>query len=170
MGDSPTRVPLRNLDAEPAVSPTSGEPGTVRPGARVTLHFALALDADTVVDSNFDAAPATFTVGDGSLLPGFEQALLGRRAGERVEAVIASAAAFGPSNPDNLQRFPHYRFPPDLALSENLLVEFGDAAGYTQAGRVVAIGKQYVEVDFNHPLAGRDILFSAAILRIDDPA
>ena len=43
--------------------------------AQVTLHFAIKLESGEVVDSTFDNKPATFKVGDGSLLPGFEQAL-----------------------------------------------------------------------------------------------
>jgi FKBP-type peptidyl-prolyl cis-trans isomerase SlpA len=71
-------------------------------------------------------------------------------------------------NPDNQQRFPRFHFPPDLALSENLMIEFTDASGYKQAGRVLSIGARYVEIDFNHPLAGRDILFSARVYKIED--
>ena len=153
-----SRVPLRDLDVADVA---------IGPGTKITLHFSLKLDYDQIVDSNFDKQPAIFVFGDGNILPGFERALVGKQAGEAVEAVIAAADAFGLVNPDNQQRFPHYQFPPDLALSENLLVEFTDASGYQQAGRVTAIGKQYVDIDFNHPLAGRDILFSAVILAVE---
>ena len=84
--------------------------------------------------------------------------------------LFAAAQAFGPVNPDNEQRFPRYQFPPDLALSENLLIEFADASGYKQAGRIVRIGTHDVEIDFNHPLAGKDILFSAEIHSIEPDA
>ncbi|MES2604791.1 MAG: peptidylprolyl isomerase, partial [Pseudomonadota bacterium] len=79
-----------------------------------------------------------------------------------------AAQAFGPVNPDNQQRFPRYTFPPDMALSENLLVEFADVSGYKQAGRIVQIGMHDVEIDFNHPLAGRDILFTAIVHRVEN--
>ena len=49
----------------------------------VTLHFALRLENGDTVDSTFDKAPATFKVGDGNLLPGFEAALFGFKAGDR---------------------------------------------------------------------------------------
>ncbi|HTR00646.1 MAG TPA: peptidylprolyl isomerase [Candidatus Acidoferrum sp.] len=163
------RLTLRDLDAQSASVLPRYAPDAVRPGAGVTLHFALKLDAQQVIDSNFGKEPASFVLGDGNMLPGFERALLGRRAGDEIECVIAAADAFGAVNPDNVQRFPRFRFPPDLALSENLLVEFADASGYQQAGRVISIDKQYVEVDFNHPLAGRDIAFSARILAVEPP-
>ena len=56
----------------------------IGPDREVTLHFALKLENGDVVDSTFDKQPATFKVGDGNLLPGFEQALFGLKAGDRV--------------------------------------------------------------------------------------
>lgn len=55
----------------------------IGPDREVTLHFALKLENGDVVDSTFDKQPATFKVGDGNLLPGFEQALYGFKAGDK---------------------------------------------------------------------------------------
>lgn len=55
---------------------------TIGPGTQVTLHFALELEDGSVVDSNFDREPVTFVMGDGNLLPGFEEALLGLQAAD----------------------------------------------------------------------------------------
>lgn len=57
---------------------------TISSGARVTLHFSLSLPDGTEIDSNYGKSPATFKVGDGNLLPGFEAALLGAAAGGLV--------------------------------------------------------------------------------------
>jgi FKBP-type peptidyl-prolyl cis-trans isomerase SlpA len=100
------------------------------------------------------------------LLPGFERALFGLVAGERRDLTLAPADAFGAVNEDNQQRFPLYQFPPDLALGAGLMVEFADAAGNKQAGVVRKVDKQWVEVDFNHPLAGRRIIFDVSILKV----
>lgn len=167
-----SRLPLRDLDREVeghVADSGSAIDGTVR-GVKVTLNFALKLGDGQVVDSNFGGPAVSFVIGDGNMLPGFEAALAGRQAGERIDVVIPAVQAFGPINPDNQQRFPRYQFPPDLALSENLLVEFADASGYKQAGRVVHIGVHDVEIDFNHPLAGKDILFTAEIHSIEPAA
>lgn len=154
MSDGVRKISVHDLERGPAPMP-----GVIAPGARVTLHFSLALSNGETVDSNFDKAPVTFTIGDGSMLPGFEEALCGLRAGERGEFTLAPERAFGAVNEDNVQRFPLYQFPPDLALSPGLMLEFGDAAGNMQAGMVRGSDKQWVDVDFNHPLAGRAIRF-----------
>jgi FKBP-type peptidyl-prolyl cis-trans isomerase SlpA len=121
----------------------------------------LRLENGDDVDSNFDKAPVTFRIGDGNLLPGFEQALFGLVAGDRREFLLEPEQAFGTLNDDNVQRFPRYQFPPDVA--SGAMFEFADASGNKQAGVVRGIDKQWVEVDFNHPLAGRRIRFSVHV-------
>jgi FKBP-type peptidyl-prolyl cis-trans isomerase SlpA len=165
MSDGARKIAVHDLERGPLPAA-----GVVGPGVRVTLHFSLALANGEAIDSNFDKAPVTFTVGDGNLLPGFEAVLTGLVAGDRREVTLEPAQAFGAVNEDNVQRFPLYQFPPDLALSPGLMVEFGDAAGNKQAGVVRAIDKQYVEVDFNHPLAGRAIRFSVHVLEVHGKA
>ena len=64
-------------------------------GTSVTLHFSLALEDGYMVDSNFEGNPATFTVGDGNLLPGFEAVLMGLVDGDEREFTIAPQNAFG---------------------------------------------------------------------------
>lgn len=168
--DTTSRLTLRDLDREHGAPSEALPTDTVAPGRKVTLHFALKLKDGEVIDSNFDREPVSFVIGDGNMLPGFESVLLGLKEGQSVDATVAAAQAFGPVNPDNQQRFPRFHFPPDLALSENLMIEFTDASGYKQAGRVLHIGARDVEIDFNHPLAGRDILFSARIHKVEDVA
>jgi FKBP-type peptidyl-prolyl cis-trans isomerase SlpA len=96
--------------------------------------------------------------------------LFGLGAGERRDVVLPPAKAFGDVNEDNVQRFPVYQFPPDVALAPGLMLEFGDAAGNNQAGVVRGLDKQWVDVDFNHPLAGRAIRFTVhvhAVAQVD---
>jgi FKBP-type peptidyl-prolyl cis-trans isomerase SlpA len=61
----------------------------VGPETTVTLFFEIRLENGDVVDSNFNAKPATFTVGDGNMLVGFEAAMFGLTAGERKVLTIA---------------------------------------------------------------------------------
>ena len=167
------RIAVRELEhnAGPAAgsaAPDDAAPGVVAPGRRVTLHFALSLPGGEEIDSNFARAPARCTMGDGSLLPGFEQVLFGMRAGQQGEFLLLPEQAFGAVNADNVQRFPRYRFPPELDLQPGLMVDFSDAAGNAQAGVIVTGDARYVEIDFNHPLAGRSIRFRVHIHDVAD--
>jgi FKBP-type peptidyl-prolyl cis-trans isomerase SlpA len=131
----------------------------------VTLHFALHLENGDTVDSTFEKAPATFKVGDGNLLPGFEAKLFGFKAGDKRTVVVEPENAFGQPNPQNVQVMPRSQFV-DMELSEGLLVIFNDAANTELPGVVKAFDEAQVTVDFNHPLAGKTLNFEVEILTV----
>jgi len=139
---------------------------TIGPDTRVTLHFAIKLQNGDVVDSTFDKAPATFTVGDGNLLPGFEQALFGLEAGAKTSLTIPPERGFGQPNDGNLQTMTRDDFS-DMELSPGLLIIFSDAAGGEMPGVVKSYDDEQVVIDFNHPLAGRVLTFDVEILAIE---
>ena len=165
------KISVKEISAEPGAGAVRDEasdfaPEQIAPGRTVTLFFELGLVDGDVVDSNFSGLPATFTVGDGNLLPGFEQAIFGLRAGEERRVQLSASQAFGEANPDNVQHLPKSRFPSDLSLEKGVVVNFSGQSGYEQAGVVVSVGETRVEVDFNHPLAGRDIVFRVRIISV----
>ncbi|MBD9415631.1 peptidylprolyl isomerase [Pseudomonas sp. PDM16] len=137
----------------------------IGPDKEVTLHFALKLANGDVVDSTFDKQPATFKVGDGNLLPGFEVALYGFKAGDKRSLQIEPENAFGQPNPQNVQIMPRSQFD-DMELSEGLLVIFNDAANAELPGVVKAFDDSQVTVDFNHPLAGKTLTFDVEVLQV----
>lgn len=137
----------------------------IGPDKEVTLHFALKLDNGDVVDSTFDKNPATFKVGDGNLLPGFEQAIYGLKAGDKRSLPISPEQGFGQGNPQNIQVMPRSQFQ-DMELSEGLLVIFNDAANAELPGVVKAFDDNQVTIDFNHPLAGKALSFDVEIIDV----
>ena len=135
-------------------------------GSQVTLHFAIKLENGDVVDSTFDKQPASFTVGDGSLLPGFEMALYGLKCGDQRSLPITPDQGFGQSNPQNVQVMPRSAFAA-MELSEGLLVIFNDAANAELPGVVKACDDARVTIDFNHPLAGKNLTFDVEIIEVE---
>ena len=138
---------------------------TIAEGTQVTLNFALKLSDGAVIDSTFDKTPATFTVGDGKLLPGFEQAIFGLQEGDKDTFVIPPEKGFGASNPNNLQLFPREQFK-DVDLIEGLMISFADAQKAETPGVVAAFNDDEVTIDFNHPLAGRNVHFQVEIVDV----
>jgi FKBP-type peptidyl-prolyl cis-trans isomerase SlpA len=139
----------------------------VGPGTSVTLHFALRLPSGEEIDSNFESEPATFTVGDEQMLPGFEKVLFGLKAGDTGAFHISPEDGFGQRNPSNVQEMPRDQFGEDLELQEGLVLSFADAQKTELPGVVREFDDERVVVDFNHPLAGREIVFEVAILRVE---
>ena len=137
------------------------------PDTRVTLHFAVRLMDGTEMDSTFSGQPASFVWGDESLLPGFERALLGLKAGDKRSVYIEAENGFGAYNPDNIQQFREDEFADDMNLQAGVVVSFRDASGAELPGVISLIEDNWVTVDFNHPLAGRDLTFEVEILSVE---
>ena len=136
-------------------------------GARIKLHFSLALDnaSGDVIDSTFGDKPAELVVGDGNLPEGFESCLLGMREGQEGIFTVPPEKAFGQCNPNNIQVLSHQDFR-EMHLEEGLVVSFSDASGQELPGVIKAIDKDNVTVDFNHPLSGRTLAFRVSILEV----
>lgn len=143
---------------------------TVGPQTRVTLHFAVRLMDGTEMDSTFAGEPASFSWGDESLLPGFERAILGLRAGDRRSVYIDAESGFGPHNEDNVQHFRRDTFEAPESLEIGMVISFADAAGAELPGVIAALDDEWATVDFNHPLAGRDLTFEVEIVRVEHDA
>jgi FKBP-type peptidyl-prolyl cis-trans isomerase SlpA len=142
-------------------------PLAIGANTRVTLHFSLRLENGDIVDSTFERKPATFTVGDGNLLAGFERKLFGMRAGERATHTVTPVDAFGQPNPANVQRFKRSQFAADMDLHEGLIISFADASKAELPGVVKSFNDDEVVVDFNHPLAGRTLAFEVEIIAVE---
>ena len=133
-------------------------------GTKVTLHFALVLEDGDVIDSNFETAPATFTVGDGNLLPGFESTLIGLENGDEREFTIPPEEAFGQHNTQNVQRVDRSNFDQqELEIGTMFSFQNGDGE---LPGVIIEFQDEEILVDFNHPLAGKNIIFQVKIMDI----
>jgi len=139
----------------------------VSENTKVTLHFALFLEDGSEIDSNFGREAATFVVGDGSLLPGFERALFGLLPGTESELLITPENAFGQPNDNNIQVVKRNDFDAEAELECGMVFAFADAAGGEVPGVVAAFDDTEVSVDFNHPLAGRNITFRVHIHKVE---
>lgn len=137
----------------------------IGPGSTVTLHFAIKLDDGQLVDSNFEGEPATFTVGDGNIPEGFEKALFGLFEGTEQSIRILPENGFGAHNPSNIQTVPRKSFE-GMELEEGLVISFADPQGGELPGVVASFDDARVKVDFNHPLAGKNLQFEVKILKV----
>lgn len=148
----------------------SHEPRIVEPGSTVTLHYTLSLASGKQADTTRGGDPAVLVVGRSDLHPAFEERLLGLSAGERRRFEIPCMEAFGPSEPGNVHLLPLGEFPPGLRVEPGLVIGFDLPSGEEVPGTVVEISGSEVRVDFNHPLAGHDLVFEVEILSVEPPA
>lgn len=142
----------------------------VTPDAYLTLHYRLAtLDGEDII-STFKESPATLQMGNGQLAPELERALLNLEEGSHTTQELAPEQAFGPRNPELIQRVSRATLKENSAFGEQYvigdLVEFAAPSGGRFAGILRAIDEDGALFDFNHPLAGQTVLFETKIIGI----
>ena len=144
---------------------------TVQPGSFLTLHYRLAgADGAAVVDT-FDARPATLSLGSGQLAPAIESRLIGLAEGAHEHFDLPAGAAFGARNPELLQRVKlallHELGDPEAQYSVGDVVQFPTPdGGASYAGVVREVGSDWLQIDFNHPLAGRPVRFEVKLVGV----
>lgn len=140
----------------------------ISPGKQVTLHFTLRLNNSDIIDSTVHKKPATCVIGDGNFLPGFEAVLNGLTVGDKKTFIIKPENGFGLHRAENVHHVPRAQFDPRVELTKGLMMDFADGKA-TLPGVIADIFDEYVVVDFNHPLAGREVIFEVDIIAIEQP-
>lgn len=141
---------------------------TITHNSAVTLHFAIKLKDGSVADSTHNMGkPAKLIIGDGSLSENFEQCLLGMQAGEQKEIELAAKDAFGLPNPDNIHYMDRGKFVGESEVEVGTIMAFSGPDGVEIPGIITDIAGDSVTVDFNHPLAGQDVVFDVEIVSVD---
>ena len=148
-------------------------PTTVGPHAHLTLHYRVALaDGGAEIISTFGGRPATLQLGCGQLAEALEQRLIGLCEGDERSFEIGEGEAFGQRHPDLLQSFSrqffdaHAEQEPGSDYLPGDIVRIRGEGGEQVAGVIKSIDGQRVVMDFNHPLAGRAIVFDVRLLGV----
>ncbi|WP_152208341.1 FKBP-type peptidyl-prolyl cis-trans isomerase [Marinobacter changyiensis] len=136
-------------------------------GTRITLNFALKFTDGEVIDTTFGKQPATLEIGDDNLPENFEAYLLGMKAGETATYNVPPEKAFGQHNPSNVQMFKRSDFSADMVLDPGVMISFADARQQELPGVVQHVEGDQVTIDFNHPLAGRTLVFEVEIIDVE---
>lgn len=139
---------------------------SVAPGDTLSLHFALRVRGGGEVDSSFDDAPISLTLGDGTLIASLEHWLIGLAPGERHVFLLDAAQAFGQRDPALIQTLPLNDFSTNAPPAIDSVIEFSLPNGTTLAGRIMALSDADATVDFNHLLAGLPIEFEVEIIDV----
>ena len=142
----------------------------VSDGAYLTLHYRLATAADKEIVTTFNGNPATLLLGSGQLAPFLEQHLLGLTEGTHEVFDLPAEQAFGPRNPELIQRVSRATLAQNSKLGAQYavgdVVEFNAPGGGRFAGVLRELATDDTVFDFNHPLAGQALKFEVKIIGI----
>lgn len=138
----------------------------------VAVDYKLTVDG-AVVDQSQEGAPLQFVCGTGMLLPKFEEAIMGKEVGDKVEFTLAPADGYGEINPDAVVDLPKSLFEVEGVVADDLLVvgnhiPMADAAGNRMVGVVKSVSEESVNMDFNHPMAGATLNFEVSVAMVRD--
>ena len=134
----------------------------------VLMHYSIALTNGTLIESSFNDEPVEINMGNGDVTEGMELALFGLKEGDKQTLTLTEEQGFGIRDEDNIHDMPLSDFP------ENLLPEVGQSYSFESPedgeipGTILSIKDDTAEIDFNHPLAGQQIVFTVDILGVNN--
>ena len=137
----------------------------VQADSLIQIHFCLSLESGFVVEDTFGEEPLELHIGSGVLIDGLEKAIIGMAAGEKKTVQLEAIDAFGLRDEDRIMAMDKDDFPAELAIEKGKIIGFTSPSGEEVAGAVLEVGDS-VLVDFNHPLAGKRVIFDVEVVSL----
>ena len=134
----------------------------------VLMNYSIELTNGSVIESSFDDEPVEITMGNEDITGGMELAIFGLKEGDSQTLMLTPEQGFGLRDEDNIHDMPLSDFPEDLQPEVGMSYSFESAEGDEIPGTVISLKENNAEIDFNHPLAGHEIVFTVNILGINN--
>ncbi|MCL5997121.1 MAG: peptidylprolyl isomerase [Chloroflexi bacterium] len=135
-------------------------------GDTVKVHYTGKLDDGTVFDTSNESDPLEFTLGEGQVIPGFEQAVMGMNPGDSKTTKIPADNAYGPHRPEMVLAVERAQFPAHIEPELDQQLQIRQPDGQTFVVRVTDVNESAVTLDANHPLAGQDLTFDIQLVEV----
>lgn len=143
-----------------------GKKTIAKAGRSVQVHYKGTLNDGTTFDSSYERGePISFTVGAGEMIPGFDSAVSGMKMGETKNISLKPVEAYGDHNPEGIQVVNKEHFPEGFQFETGVVIE-GQVGSQPVRGVINTIDEQTVTVDFNHPMAGKDLNFEIELVKV----
>ena len=136
----------------------------IQNGNTVNVHYTGRLTNGEVFDSSEGKAPLSFTVGSGQIIPGFENAIIGKNVGDKVTVNIPPAQAYGEFREDLLIKVPNTQLPGPVEVGMSLQAQSDNGANVNVT--VVEVNEDHAVIDGNHPFAGKELIFDIEVVNV----
>ena len=147
-------------------SKTTSPLPVVKDNSEIAITFKLELLDGTLVEESVENEPFQFTLGDGTFISTLEELLVGLELGTQAKLTLSPERAFGLPDPENHQTMQRSEFPAEMPLEIGHVIGFNTPTGDEIPGTIHDVTENEVVVDFNHPLAGETVIFTAKIENI----
>ncbi|MDD4956810.1 MAG: peptidylprolyl isomerase [Candidatus Omnitrophica bacterium] len=138
---------------------------TVEKGRTVTFDYTLTVDGE-VVDTSRGKEPLEYVQGESGLIPGLTKRMEGMRTGEERKITVPSAEAYGEIRGEAFREIPRSRLPEGMEPAAGIMLQAEQQDGGVVPVRISEVRDDVVVIDFNHPLAGKDLLFEVKIVSV----
>jgi FKBP-type peptidyl-prolyl cis-trans isomerase 2 len=135
-------------------------------GDTVKVHYTGRLQDGTVFDTSVGSEPLEFTLGQGQIIPGFEQAVIGMQVGESKTVTIPADQAYGPRRDDMILEVSRDELPDDLEPTVGMQLQMNQGDGGIIIVTITEVSETTIKIDANHPLAGQDLTFDIKLVGI----
>ncbi|MCF8106948.1 MAG: peptidylprolyl isomerase [Desulfohalobiaceae bacterium] len=139
----------------------------VENGDTVKVHYQGTLDDGTVFDSSYERDPLAFTVGQGQIIPGFEQAVQGMEKGESKKVTVPPEEAYGQREEENKLQVNRSDIPEDIKPEKGMVLQVKTQEDQSRHVTVSEITEETVTLDGNHPLAGENLNFDIEVVEVE---
>ena len=129
----------------------------------VSMEYSLTVDGE-VIDSSEEEGPIEFLQGHGNIIPGLESALAGMAVGESKQVSVEAAEGYGEHDPEAVDEVALADFPEEIPVKEGIELQMKDEDGEEMFARIVEVSEETATLDFNHPLAGKELHFDVKIV------
>ena len=140
---------------------------TAKQGDSVKVHYHGTLNDGTVFDSTYEESPLDFTIGEGEIIPGFEQAVEGMDEGEKKNITVEPENAYGEYNERGVVQVPRENLPEDIQPEKGMMLQLNTPEDQVVYVTVTEIDEENVTLDANHPLAGKTLNFDIELLQVN---
>jgi len=139
----------------------------VKANDTVKVHYTGSITANgEIFDSSLEREPLEFTLGQGMLIPGFENGVLNMKVNEKKTINISKEDAYGVVREELFQEVSKQELPPDLEPEVGMGLVSRGPDGQEHQLRVAQVNENSIVVDANHPLAGHDLTFELEVVEI----
>ena len=136
--------------------------------SQIVMHYSITLTNGSLIESSFDDDPVKITMGNDDITDGMELAIVGLKEGDSQTLTLTPEQGFGMRDEDNIHDMPLSGFPAALSPEPGLSYSFESPDGDEIPGTVVSVKTDTAEIDFNHPLAGHEIIFTVNIVGVNN--
>jgi FKBP-type peptidyl-prolyl cis-trans isomerase SlyD len=127
------------------------------------MDYILTVDGQ-VIDTSEGSEPIQFIQGQDQIIPGLERELYGMKVGEDKNVMLSPKDGYGEVDPEDGMDIPRSEFPPEIPLDPGTGVQLKTQEGETISARVAEVTSETIRLDFNHPLAGKDLHFEVRVI------